>query len=182
FGKRNWREDANGAAAGCDARTRGELLVRSAHAGFEEGRVAARAVQGKTPAGKTETHRIGAADVGGNTAGEIPVDRAEGSGEVAKDCEGPRRKGKNKNLTQRTQRRCGEEREYPRSEDRPLQERRGRMKYYLIAELEITDQSWVADYIKNVSGLVERHGGRYLARTPKVERIEGERKPAGIVE
>jgi len=56
----------------------------------------------------------------------------------------------------------------------------GRMKYYLIAELEITDQSWVADYIKNVTGLVERHGGRYLARTPKVERIEGERKPAEI--
>ena len=54
------------------------------------------------------------------------------------------------------------------------------MKYYLIAELEITDQSWVADYIKNVTGLVERHGGRYLARTPKVERIEGERKAAGI--
>jgi len=55
-----------------------------------------------------------------------------------------------------------------------------RMKYYLIAELEITDQSWVSDYLKNVTGMVERHGGRYLARTPKVERIEGERKAAGI--
>jgi uncharacterized protein (DUF1330 family) len=54
------------------------------------------------------------------------------------------------------------------------------MKYYLIAELEITDQSWVADYIQNVTGMVERSGGRYLARTPRVERIEGERKPAGI--
>ncbi len=58
------------------------------------------------------------------------------------------------------------------------------MKYYLIAELEITDQSWVSDYLKNVTGMVERHGGRYLARTPKVEpkveRIEGERKAAGI--
>jgi uncharacterized protein (DUF1330 family) len=54
------------------------------------------------------------------------------------------------------------------------------MKYYLIGELEITDQSWVADYIKNVTGMVEQHGGKYLARTAKVERIEGERKPAGI--
>src|SRR5437879_13848058 len=54
------------------------------------------------------------------------------------------------------------------------------MKYYLVAELEITDQRWVEDYIKNVTRSVERHGGRYLARTPKVERIEGERKPAGI--
>jgi uncharacterized protein (DUF1330 family) len=55
------------------------------------------------------------------------------------------------------------------------------MKYYLIAELEITDQGWVADYIQNVTGMVERSGGRYLARTPNVERIEGERKAAGIV-
>ena len=54
------------------------------------------------------------------------------------------------------------------------------MKYYLVAEIEITDQSWVAEYIKNVTGMVERRGGRYLARTPKVERIEGEHKPAGI--
>jgi uncharacterized protein (DUF1330 family) len=54
------------------------------------------------------------------------------------------------------------------------------MKYYFIGELEITDQSWVAGYIKNVTEMVQRHGGKYLARTPKVERIEGERKPAGI--
>jgi len=54
------------------------------------------------------------------------------------------------------------------------------MKYYLIAEIEVTDQSWVSEYIKNVTGMVERRGGKYLSRTPKVERIEGERKPAGI--
>ena len=54
------------------------------------------------------------------------------------------------------------------------------MKYYLVGGVEITDQSWVPDYVKNVTGMVERHGGRYLARTPKVERIEGERKAAGI--
>ena len=54
------------------------------------------------------------------------------------------------------------------------------MKYYVIGELEITDQSWVADYIKNVTGLVERFGGRYLARTPMVEKIEGERKAPPI--
>jgi len=54
------------------------------------------------------------------------------------------------------------------------------MKYYLIGEIEVTDQSWVPDYIKNVTGMVERSGGRYLARTSKVERIEGERKPLQI--
>jgi uncharacterized protein (DUF1330 family) len=51
------------------------------------------------------------------------------------------------------------------------------VKYYFIGEIEVKDQSWVPDYIKNVTEMVERHGGRYLARTPKVEKIEGERKP-----
>ena len=50
------------------------------------------------------------------------------------------------------------------------------MKYYTVAELEVTDQSWVGDYVTNVTKLIERHGGRYLARTSNVEKIEGERK------
>jgi uncharacterized protein (DUF1330 family) len=49
------------------------------------------------------------------------------------------------------------------------------VKYYFIGEIEVTDQSWVPDYIKNVTEMVERHGGKYLARTPKIEKIEGER-------
>jgi uncharacterized protein (DUF1330 family) len=51
------------------------------------------------------------------------------------------------------------------------------MKYYFIGEIEVTDQSWVPEYVSNVTGLVEQSGGRYLARTPKIEKIEGERKP-----
>lgn len=47
------------------------------------------------------------------------------------------------------------------------------MKYYCVAELDVTDQSWVPEYVREVTGLVERYGGRYLARTPKVERLEG---------
>lgn len=50
------------------------------------------------------------------------------------------------------------------------------MKYYSVAEMEITDRSWVADYVQNVTRMVEECGGRYLARTSKVERVEGERK------
>lgn len=55
------------------------------------------------------------------------------------------------------------------------------MKYYMIGEVETTDQSWVADYVQNVTGMVERWGGRYLARTPEAEKVEGERKPQGIM-
>jgi uncharacterized protein (DUF1330 family) len=50
------------------------------------------------------------------------------------------------------------------------------VKYYSVAELEITDQGWVPEYVKNVTRLVEQRGGRYLARTSKVEKIEGGRK------
>jgi uncharacterized protein (DUF1330 family) len=55
------------------------------------------------------------------------------------------------------------------------------VKYYLIGEIELTDQTWVPDYVKNVTGMVERRGGRYLARTTKIEKIEGERKPLPMV-
>ena len=60
--------------------------------------------------------------------------------------------------------------------------RGSRVKYYFIGELEVTDQSWVPDYVRKVTGMVERGGGRYLSRTSRVERVEGERKvPAMLV-
>ena len=54
------------------------------------------------------------------------------------------------------------------------------MKYYSVAELEITDQSWLPAYVKNVTAMVERAGGRYLARTSKIDKLEGERKAPQI--
>lgn len=50
------------------------------------------------------------------------------------------------------------------------------MKYYSVAEIDIADQSWVPAYVKNVTGLVEQRGGRYLARTSRIEKLEGDRK------
>lgn len=50
------------------------------------------------------------------------------------------------------------------------------MKHYHIVELEITDQSWVAAYVQNVTKLIEQRGGRYLARTSNVQKLEGERQ------
>jgi uncharacterized protein (DUF1330 family) len=34
----------------------------------------------------------------------------------------------------------------------------------------------VREYVANVTKMVEQRGGRFLARTPRVEKIEGERK------
>jgi uncharacterized protein (DUF1330 family) len=51
------------------------------------------------------------------------------------------------------------------------------MKYYAIAEIDVTDRAWIAAYVENVTRLVQQFGGRYLARTAQVEKIEGERAP-----
>ena len=54
------------------------------------------------------------------------------------------------------------------------------MRYYAVAELEITDPAWVQAYVAEVTPMVERHGGRYLARTSRVEKLEGERAPPRV--
>lgn len=51
------------------------------------------------------------------------------------------------------------------------------MRYYAVAQLDVTDPSWVRDYVSEVTPMVERRGGRYLARSARVETIEGERTP-----
>lgn len=49
------------------------------------------------------------------------------------------------------------------------------MKWYAVAELDITDPSWVPEYVEQVTRQVEARGGRFLARTTKVEKVEGDR-------
>jgi len=55
------------------------------------------------------------------------------------------------------------------------------VKYYAVAELDVTDPSWVSDYVADVTPMVQRRGGRYLARTARIERIEGERTPPQVL-
>jgi uncharacterized protein (DUF1330 family) len=55
------------------------------------------------------------------------------------------------------------------------------MNYYIIVEINITDDSWVPEYIQEVTRLIGQHGGRYLARTPNLQRLEGERALPQIV-
>ena len=50
------------------------------------------------------------------------------------------------------------------------------MKHYAVAEINITDPGWIPAYVEHTTRLVEQHGGRYLARTPHLEKIEGDRK------
>jgi uncharacterized protein (DUF1330 family) len=55
------------------------------------------------------------------------------------------------------------------------------MKYYIVGEIEVRDPSWVPAYVENVTKLVEQRGGRYLARTNKVEKMEGERRAPALL-
>jgi len=49
------------------------------------------------------------------------------------------------------------------------------MKHYAVAEIDLTARGWARDYVAHVTPMVERRGGRYLARTATIEKIEGER-------
>ncbi len=55
------------------------------------------------------------------------------------------------------------------------------MTVYLIADITVTEGSWIPDYAAQVHKLVERHGGRYLSRSGRVEQLEGEQPASTLV-
>jgi len=48
------------------------------------------------------------------------------------------------------------------------------MPVYLIADVKVTDDSWIPDYAAKVHDLVHKHGGKYLSRSANITTIEGE--------
>ncbi|MEO0344990.1 MAG: DUF1330 domain-containing protein [Pseudomonadota bacterium] len=54
------------------------------------------------------------------------------------------------------------------------------MTYYSILAVTPTNDLWVQDYIGPANALVDKHGGKYLARTANHEQIEGEAQPAAL--
>ena len=48
------------------------------------------------------------------------------------------------------------------------------MSVYLIADVKVTDESWIPDYAANVHDIVHKHGGKYLSRSANITNIEGE--------
>jgi len=48
------------------------------------------------------------------------------------------------------------------------------MAVFVIADVKVTDDSWVPDYAANVHDIVHRHGGKYLARSANITTVEGE--------
>jgi uncharacterized protein (DUF1330 family) len=48
------------------------------------------------------------------------------------------------------------------------------MAAYLIADVKVTDDSWLPDYTSKVHDIVAKHGGKYLSRSANIKTIEGE--------
>lgn len=48
------------------------------------------------------------------------------------------------------------------------------MSVYLIADVKVTDDSWIPDYAANVHDIVHKHGGKYLSRSANITNMEGE--------
>lgn len=48
------------------------------------------------------------------------------------------------------------------------------MTVYVIAEITVTDDSWVLDYATNVHNIVAEHGGKYLSRSGNITTVEGD--------
>jgi uncharacterized protein (DUF1330 family) len=47
------------------------------------------------------------------------------------------------------------------------------MSVYVIADIKVTDDTWVPSYAKSVHDIVHKHGGRYLARSGNIKTLEG---------
>ncbi len=47
------------------------------------------------------------------------------------------------------------------------------MTVYLIADVKVTDDSWIPDYAASVHGIAEKHGGKYLSRSANISTLEG---------
>lgn len=55
------------------------------------------------------------------------------------------------------------------------------MAHFLIAQVKVTDPSWIPEYAEKVHGLVHKHGGKYLSRSGEITSIEGEAPDLDLV-
>lgn len=47
------------------------------------------------------------------------------------------------------------------------------MTYYSVLDVTPTSEDWIPGYIEPTKQLIEKHGGRYIARTANHEQLEG---------
>ncbi|WED23724.1 DUF1330 domain-containing protein [Vibrio sp. JC009] len=52
--------------------------------------------------------------------------------------------------------------------------------YYSVLEVTPTSEDWIPDYLEPSNRVANRYGGKFLARTPSHERLEGEGANPGL--
>jgi len=55
------------------------------------------------------------------------------------------------------------------------------MPVYLIADVKVTDDSWIPEYAIHVHPIVHKHGGKYLSRSGNIEAVEGGKPDTTVV-
>lgn len=55
------------------------------------------------------------------------------------------------------------------------------MSVFLLADVQVTDDSWIPNYAANVHIIVHKHGGKYLSRSGNIETIEGAENVSSLV-
>jgi len=55
------------------------------------------------------------------------------------------------------------------------------MTVYVIADIQVTDDSWVPDYAANVHDIVHKHGGKYLSRSGNITNVEGDSPESTLI-
>ena len=55
------------------------------------------------------------------------------------------------------------------------------MTAFILARVEITDWDRYKEYVKETPGVVEKYGGRFIARGGKVETLEGSEEKERLV-
>lgn len=54
------------------------------------------------------------------------------------------------------------------------------MAYYSVLAVTPTNQDWIPDYLPAANRLVEKHGGKYLARTANHKQVEGDEQTSAL--
>jgi uncharacterized protein (DUF1330 family) len=54
------------------------------------------------------------------------------------------------------------------------------MTYYSVLAITPTSEDWIANYVSSASGIVAKHGGKYIARTASHECLEGGREDSAL--
>lgn len=55
------------------------------------------------------------------------------------------------------------------------------MAHFLIAQVTVTDDSWIPDYAAKVHDIVARHGGKYLSRSANIDTLEGPESTLSLI-